>query len=199
MEKLFVQASSNTQGINEMMRVLMDAGFTILGFGVEYVEQAQPTSNVSPAQEVPDETVAAEKSDNNATPAPSLKVSPAAAKLAQESGFDISLVTEGSGKDGAVTKIDVQRAIKAHALPPTTGGKNTGPSEPEPNPNFKQVTRADVEQALMRIYQGSTSQQEGADRVRAILADFNAPNVTALYEEQYQPVYDRAMKELGVA
>lgn len=62
--------------------------------------------------------------------------------------------------------------------------------EPAPNPNFRAHTVDEVRDALSTLMR-----ERGGATARELLSEFNAANVSALYEEQYGDVITR-VKEL---
>jgi len=163
---------------------------------------AKPAAKAEPMPEAKAAQAPKAPAPQQAAPTPGAAVMPAARKLAEEKGLDSATIA-GSGRDGRVTKADVQAAsgapaAKAPAAAP--GPAARAPLQQPPSP-------ASVE----RVLAGRPEQRVPMSRLRARIAErlvqsqSSAAILTTFNEVNMQPVIglrkkyqERFEKEYGV-
>jgi len=130
-----------------------------------------------------------------ARPAPGAPAMPAARKLAEEKGVDTASLA-GSGRDGRVTKADVQAAAKAPAAAPAVRAALQQPPSPiriERILGSRPEQRVPMSRLRARIAERLVQSQSSA----AILTTFNEVNMQPVIElrKKYR---ERFEKEHGV-
>lgn len=121
------------------------------------------------------------------TPGQVIEISDSAKKLIDEKNVDVNLVT-GTGKNGKINLVDVQRHLKALDDATPNDQPAVQNAQEDVNPNFKEHTVDDVKDKIRALINKDGGSQE---RALEIVAEFNAPNVTGLFPEQYPAVIAR--------
>ncbi len=120
--------------------------------------------------------------------------SPAARKAAEEAGVDLSQV-QGSGKDGRITKEDVQAHAKSKPAAPAPAASAPAPAAkaPAPAPGERVERRVPMTRLRKRIAERLVEAQQTA----AILTTFNEVNMKPVMDlrNQYK---DEFLKKHGV-
>ncbi len=143
----------------------------------------------------------------SAEPAP---VSPAARKLADEHGLDVARV-EGTGKDGRITKEDVQRAIaegpaQKAAPEPAPAPRAEAPArtaaESAPGPDLSRIPGVGVESGdrperrvpMTRLRASIARRLVEAQQTAAMLTTFNEVNMKPIMElrARYKDDFEKA-------
>jgi len=130
-----------------------------------------------------------------ARPAPGAPAMPAARKLAEEKGVDTATLA-GSGRDGRVTKADVQAAAKAPAAAPAVRAALQQPPSPiriERILGSRPEQRVPMSRLRARIAERLVQSQSSA----AILTTFNEVNMQPVIELR-RKYRERFEKEHGV-
>lgn len=114
-------------------------------------------------------------------------LSPAARKLAEEKGIDPNAV-KGTGKDGRVTKEDVQNHVD--------GSQSSGsaqPSAPMPEVNVEQGERPEKRVPMTRLRASIAKRLVNAQQDAAMLTTFNEVNMKPIMElrKQYKESFEK--------
>jgi len=153
---------------------------------------AAPAVAPAPASEAPAAPApesAAAKSDSYAAGHPS----PAAAKLMRENGLTAAQVI-GTGKDGRITKEDVQKAIKAPAAPAPAPAASPTPI-PQPSTASASFSRGTERKKMSRMRRTIAKRLVSAKNNTAMLTTFNEVDLTNImalrkkYQEQFVEKY----------
>ncbi|WP_108811373.1 2-oxoglutarate dehydrogenase complex dihydrolipoyllysine-residue succinyltransferase [Sphingorhabdus sp. Alg231-15] len=113
--------------------------------------------------------------------ASSITLSPAVRRLVLEHGVDPSKI-KGTGKDGRLTKDDVEQFVKTGAPPPLVEkGTATGAEAPTPAPAAS-GTRNEERVRMTRLRQTVAKRLKEAQDTAALLTTFNDVDMTAVME-----------------
>ena len=120
-------------------------------------------------------------------------LSPAARKLAEENNVDPSVV-KGTGKDGRVTKEDVQNYVDSNK---SSGGAAASKPAAMPEVNVAQGERAEKRVPMTRLRASIAKRLVDAQQTAAMLTTFNEVNMAPIMElrKQYQ---DSFVKRHGI-
>ena len=120
-------------------------------------------------------------------------LSPAARKLAEENNVDPSAV-KGTGKDGRVTKEDVQNYVDSNK---SSGGAAAAKPAAMPEVNVGQGERAEKRVPMTRLRASIAKRLVDAQQTAAMLTTFNEVNMAPIMElrKQYQ---DSFVKRHGI-
>lgn len=120
-------------------------------------------------------------------------LSPAARKLAEENNVDPSAV-KGTGKDGRVTKEDVQNYVDSNK---SSGGAAASKPAAMPEVNVGQGERAEKRVPMTRLRASIAKRLVDAQQTAAMLTTFNEVNMAPIMElrKQYQ---DSFVKRHGI-
>lgn len=120
-------------------------------------------------------------------------LSPAARKLAEENNVDPSAV-KGTGKDGRVTKEDVQNYVGSNK---SSGGAAASKPAAMPEVNVAQGERAEKRVPMTRLRASIAKRLVDAQQTAAMLTTFNEVNMAPIMElrKQYQ---DSFVKRHGI-
>ena len=120
-------------------------------------------------------------------------LSPAARKLAEENNVDPSAV-KGTGKDGRVTKEDVQNYVDSNK---SSGGAPAAKPAAMPEGNVAQGERAEKRVPMTRLRASIAKRLVDAQQTAAMLTTFNEVNMAPIMElrKQYQ---DSFVKRHGI-
>jgi 2-oxoglutarate dehydrogenase E2 component (dihydrolipoamide succinyltransferase) len=150
-----------------------------------------------PTQETPQQTSSSEKTTTYATGTPS----PAAAKILAEGNVNPA-DTNGTGRDGRITKEDAQKAVErqptAAAPPPTAisipATATTPPTKPLQPAAFN---RNDRRERMSRMRRTIAKRLVSAKNNTAMLTTFNEVDMSALmaFREKYQEAF---VKKYGI-
>jgi 2-oxoglutarate dehydrogenase E2 component (dihydrolipoamide succinyltransferase) len=121
---------------------------------------------------------------------------PAAAKMIAETGLDASKIA-GTGKDGRITKGDVQVALQSA---PTPAAPTASPAAPPPLPQIKAPvdgapgTRPEQRVPMSRLRQRVAERLVQSQATAAILTTFNEVNMQPLMElrNRYKDKFEKA-------
>jgi len=122
------------------------------------------------------------------------KLSPAVLKMVNDNGLDASKIS-GSGKDGRITKEDVQNHIDGASKPATSA---PAPSAPAPAASSLATDNAVREERvrMSRLRQSIAKRLKGAQDTAAILTTFNEVDMGAImslrkeYQDQFVKKHD---------
>jgi 2-oxoglutarate dehydrogenase E2 component (dihydrolipoamide succinyltransferase) len=186
-DKVVLELPAPTDGV--LARIVKKDGESVTSGEVIAVIDTTATATAKPVEK---EAVAPAKAGAQSTPAPAAAqstASPAAKKIAAEKGVDTAQV-QGSGRDGRVTKGDVQNVVPA----PDKGARGQAPSGTQP------VAPAPGLDSRLRgndVLSGSrTEQRVPMSRLRARIAErlvqsqSTAAILTTFNEVNMAPVMD---------
>jgi len=122
------------------------------------------------------------------------KLSPAVLKMVNDNGLDASKIS-GSGKDGRITKEDVQNHMDSASKPATSA---PAPSAPAPAASLVPTDNAVREERvrMSRLRQSIAKRLKGAQDTAAILTTFNEVDMGAImslrkeYQDQFVKKHD---------
>jgi 2-oxoglutarate dehydrogenase E2 component (dihydrolipoamide succinyltransferase) len=148
--------------------------------GAQSSPQAQPQSTGTPPSpghtDITDEQAAA------------LRLSPAVRRAVQESGVDASTLT-GSGRDGRLTKEDVQKAAEGKVAQPSTPAQ---PAVQEPAPATT-GERKEERVRMTRLRQTIATRLKEAQNTAALLTTFNDVDMTEVIaaRARYKDLFEK--------
>lgn len=133
------------------------------------------------APEKPPSVTAAKAADKQDEVAASITLSPSVRRLVLEHGIDPSQIS-GTGKDGRLTKADVEQYVKSGAQQPPLAEKGTAtgaqtPSAPSPSGN-----RNEERVRMTRLRQTVARRLKEAQDTAALLTTFNDVDMSAVIE-----------------
>ncbi|MFB2762489.1 2-oxoglutarate dehydrogenase complex dihydrolipoyllysine-residue succinyltransferase [Marinobacter shengliensis] len=145
-----------------------------------------------PAESKPEAKAEAPKEEAPAATSGDAILSPAARKLAEENNVDPASV-KGTGKDGRVTKEDVQNFVDSSK---SSGGASAKPAA-MPEVNVAQGERPEKRVPMTRLRASIAKRLVDAQQTAAMLTTFNEVNMAPIMElrKQYQ---DSFVKRHGI-
>lgn len=195
-DKVVLEVVAPTEGV--LTRIIKDEGDTVLSEELlaEFEAGAEATADAgtkeAEAKDTEPAVDAVEGSKKSRAEAP---MSPAARKLATEQGVDPAAI-EGTGKDGRITKEDVQRAADRPAQQPSGPAPAAAPSEPAvapssaapAGPDLDRLPGAGVEQEqrpsrrvpMTRLRASIARRLVEAQQTAAMLTTFNEVDMRAV-------------------
>jgi 2-oxoglutarate dehydrogenase E2 component (dihydrolipoamide succinyltransferase) len=198
-DKVVLEVVAQNDGV--IKEILKPEGETILSAEVIAIfEDGAAGSTAAPVEAAVEEAPAESVGD--------LKVNPAARKLAEENGVDLSQVS-ASGKDGRIIKEDVQNHIKSSAqsapvaaqapvaaplaAAPAQSAPTQAPSAPLA-PMFNQGERAEKRVPMTRLRSTIAKRLVSAQQNAAMLTTYNEVDMTAVMalRKQYKEVFEKA-------
>ena len=198
-DKVVLEVVAQNDGV--IKEILKPEGETILSAEVIAIfEDGAAGSTAAPVEAAAEEAPAESVGD--------LKVNPAARKLAEENGVDLSQVS-ASGKDGRIIKEDVQNHIKSSvqsapvaaqapvaaplAAAPAQSAPTQAPSAPLA-PMFNQGERAEKRVPMTRLRSTIAKRLVSAQQNAAMLTTYNEVDMTAVMalRKQYKEVFEKA-------
>jgi 2-oxoglutarate dehydrogenase E2 component (dihydrolipoamide succinyltransferase) len=157
---------------------------TVLGVVTEgATASAAPAAAPAPKAEAPKPTPAPAPAPVAAAPAAAAPVSPAPARIAAETGLDLSKVA-GTGKDGRVTKGDALAALEARAAAPAPAA---APSAP------RALHEREERVKMTRLRQTIARRLKEAQNTAAMLTTFNEVDMSAVMalRAQYKDIFEK--------
>lgn len=152
----------------------------------------------------PEATPKAEEVQETATPAESKETyatghpSPAAEKMLKENGLSANDIT-GTGKDGRITKEDVQNAVEAKKNAPAPKTEKPAPKKENPAPviSTASFSRNSRREKMSRMRRTIAARLVEAKNETAMLTTFNEVDLTNIMalRKQYQ---DRFVEKYGI-
>ena len=126
-----------------------------------------------------------------AEPAGDLTLSPSARRLVLEHGLNPTQI-KGTGKDGRLTKEDVQAAIDAAKARPAPSATSPAPS-PAPAPAPAAGERREERVRMTRLRQTIASRLKEAQNTAAMLTTFNDVDMSAVMEARtrYKDLFEK--------
>ncbi len=144
---------------------------------------AAKAATKSAVKAVADEAKSAPVANENT--ASSITLSPAVRRLVLEHGVDPSQI-KGTGKDGRLTKADVEQYVKsgaAESSPLAEKGEASGAAAPAPAPAVETTGNRNEERVRMtRLRQTIAKRLKSAQDTAALLTTFNDVDMTAVIE-----------------
>ncbi|WP_114416331.1 2-oxoglutarate dehydrogenase complex dihydrolipoyllysine-residue succinyltransferase [Marinospirillum perlucidum] len=183
-DKVVLEVPASADGVLE--EILANEGDTVeseqlLG---KIKEGAAPAAK--PAEDKPAESSSEEAAPAAASASGDDKVSPAARKLANEKGVDLSSVT-GSGKGGLITKEDVQKA---------TAGGGSKPAPAAPQVEVAAGEKVEKRVPMSRMRQTIAKRLVEAQQTAAMLTTYNEVDMKPVmelrkkYKDQFEKRHD---------
>jgi 2-oxoglutarate dehydrogenase E2 component (dihydrolipoamide succinyltransferase) len=154
---------------------------------------AEPSSPAESKQEANEEEAPKEEAGNEGSSGEAI-LSPAARKLAEENNVDPNTI-KGTGKDGRVTKEDVQSHVDSASSP---GGISApSPAAGMPDVNVSPGERPEKRVPMTRLRASIAKRLVNAQQSAAMLTTFNEVNMAPIMElrKQYQ---DSFIKRHGI-
>lgn len=158
----------------------------------------------APKAVAPEATPKAEEVQETATPAESKETyatghpSPAAEKMLKENGLSANDIT-GTGKDGRITKEDVQNAVEAKKNAPAPKTEKPAPKKENPAPviSTASFSRNSRREKMSRMRRTIAARLVEAKNETAMLTTFNEVDLTNIMalRKQYQ---DRFVEKYGI-
>ena len=168
----------------KLTKIIKDAGDTVLA--EEVLGEFEPgavTVSVEP-EEAAAETPASESE------APEQTTSPAARKLAEENGIDLTAI-KGSGKGGRITKEDVLKAVAALEQPKPAAPATTNTATVQATVPGERVERR---VPMTRLRASIARRLVDAQQTAAMLTTFNEVDMQAIMDlrAQYRDDFEKA-------
>ncbi|MEM5537031.1 2-oxoglutarate dehydrogenase complex dihydrolipoyllysine-residue succinyltransferase [Neptuniibacter pectenicola] len=120
------------------------------------------------------------------------KVGPAARKLIEENGLDASAIP-GSGKNGGITKEDVQNFMKNGAPAPAPAAAPAAPAPAAPSVNVVAGERVEKRVPMTRLRATIAKRLVEAQQSAAMLTTYNEVNMKPVMElrKQYKDLFEK--------
>ncbi len=190
-DKVSLEVASPADGV--LSAIGAEEGATVVPGTVLGVVTEGATASAAPAAAAPKAAAAAPApapvaaaaapAPVAAAPAAAAPVSPAPARIAAETGLDLSTVA-GTGKDGRVTKGDALAALEARANAPAPAA---APSAPRP------IHEREERVKMTRLRQTIARRLKEAQNNAAMLTTFNEVDMTAVMalRGQYKDIFEK--------
>ncbi len=198
-DKVVLEVPAPANGVLKELRV--QTGATVRsGDVLALIEEAGAAARPSAAQPVSAAPPAAVAPAPAAAAPAAGKLSPSARRLVEEHGIDPAQVP-ASGKDGRLTKADVQNFIESRpASAPTTATATataTAAAAAAPRPASVRAARAEQRVPMTRLRQRIAERMVQAQSTQALLTSFNEVDLSAVNELRAR-YKDRFEREHGV-
>ncbi|HJV43163.1 2-oxoglutarate dehydrogenase complex dihydrolipoyllysine-residue succinyltransferase [Caulobacter sp.] len=186
-DKVSLEVASPADGV--LSAIGAEEGATVVPGTILGVVTEGATASAAPAAAAP-KAAEAPKPAPAPTPAPvaavapaAAPVSPAPARIAAESGLDLSKVA-GTGKDGRVTKGDALAALEARASAPAPAAAPAAP---------RALHEREERVKMTRLRQTIARRLKEAQNTAAMLTTFNEVDMTAVMalRAQYKDVFEK--------
>jgi len=188
-DKVSLEVASPADGV--LSAIGAEEGATVVPGTILGVVSEGATASAAPAAAAP-KAAEAPKPAPAPTPAPApvaaapaaaAPVSPAPARIAAETGLDLSKVA-GTGKDGRVTKGDALAALEARASAPAPAA---APAAPRP------IHEREERVKMTRLRQTIARRLKEAQNTAAMLTTFNEVDMTAVMalRGQYKDIFEK--------
>ncbi|MEH6790879.1 2-oxoglutarate dehydrogenase complex dihydrolipoyllysine-residue succinyltransferase [Parasphingorhabdus sp.] len=135
----------------------------------------------APAQAKDDGEAEAKAESKPEEPDASITLSPSVRRLVLEHGVDPSQIS-GSGKDGRLTKADVEQYVKSGAKQPPLAEKGTASGAQTPAPSSPSGNRNEERVRMTRLRQTVARRLKEAQDTAALLTTFNDVDMSAVIE-----------------
>ena len=188
-DKVSLEVASPADGV--LSAIGAAEGATVVPGTVLGVVTEGATASAAPAAAAPKAAAPAPAPAPTPAPAPApaaaaptaAPVSPAPARIAAETGLDLSKVT-GTGKDGRVTKGDALAALEARSAAPAPAA---APSAPRP------IHEREERVKMTRLRQTIARRLKEAQNTAAMLTTFNEVDMSAVMalRAQYKDVFEK--------
>ncbi len=152
----------------------------------------KPAAKEGKKEEVKSEPVE-ETKDASKDTSEDAPLSPAVRKMINDNGLDASSI-QGTGKDGRITKGDVQAVLDDGAKSSSSSSSSSVPAQPEVKPSTPRETGPREERVKMtRLRQTVASRLKDAQNTAAILTTFNEVDMTAIMElrKDYKDAFEK--------
>lgn len=179
-DKVVLEVVAPADGV--IKEILKGEGDTVLSEEIIAIfEEGATGSTAAPVEE------SAPASDT-ATPKADAAVSPAARKFAEENNLDTSKIA-GTGKNGLITKEDVQAALNAPAAAQTSTPAPSAPMQTEQTLEGRTEKRVPMTRMRARI----AERLLGATQETAMLTTFNEVNMKPVMElrSRYKDLFEK--------
>ena len=179
-DKVVLEVVAPADGV--IKEILKGEGDTVLSEEIIAIfEEGATGSTAAPVEE------SAPASDT-ATPKADAAVSPAARKFAEENNLDTSKIA-GTGKNGLITKEDVQAALNAPAAAQTSTPAPSAPVQTEQTLEGRTEKRVPMTRMRARI----AERLLGATQETAMLTTFNEVNMKPVMElrSRYKDLFEK--------
>ncbi|MCU0977207.1 MAG: 2-oxoglutarate dehydrogenase complex dihydrolipoyllysine-residue succinyltransferase [Steroidobacteraceae bacterium] len=183
-DKVVLEVPSPVAGVIRELKV--DTGTTVTsGELLAVIAEGQAATPSSPADKASaaEKTAAAEKSE-----AAGGRLSPAARRLVEENSLDAGRIA-GSGRDGLITKGDVQQHLEKPAAAPAPEAPKAPAAKPAPATAGRAEQRVPMTRLRARIAQRLVEAQS----TQALLTTFNEADMHALNElrARYKDAFEK--------
>jgi len=135
----------------------------------------------APAQAKEEPKAEAKPESKADEPDASITLSPSVRRLVLEHGVDPSQIS-GSGKDGRLTKADVEQYVKSGAKQPPLAEKGTASGAQTPAPSSPSGNRNEERVRMTRLRQTVARRLKEAQDTAALLTTFNDVDMSAVIE-----------------
>jgi 2-oxoglutarate dehydrogenase E2 component (dihydrolipoamide succinyltransferase) len=185
-DKVVLEVPAPAAGVLKEIKV--QAGATVTSGALLAVIEAGATAAAKPADAAPkaDTQAAAAKGD--------AKLAPAAKRLVEEKNLDPATIA-GSGRDGRISKQDVQRSLEQPAAPAAASAPSAKSAPAIPTPATPRAGRSEQRVPMTRLRQRIATRLVEAQSTQALLTTFNEVDLTALnaartvYKEKFEKAH----------
>jgi len=171
-----IKLEGETVGINDVLALLGEASAAANGKSAPAAPEALPAAASADAST---------PSSSSSSSVPHTKTTPLAAKVAAESGVDLSGVS-GSGTGGRIVTADVRGALESRVAVPAPSAPTPAPVAPKPavSPASSPSSGLRVEERIpmSRVRRVIADRLKEAQNNAAMLTTFNEVDMTAIME-----------------
>ena len=184
-DKVVLEVVAPEDGV--IAEIIKGEGDTVLSDEVIAKFEAGAAGAAAPAADAADAAAPAASGDAD-------KVGPAARKLIEENGLDASAIA-GTGKNGGITKEDVQNFIKNGAAPAPAAAKApaAAPAAAAPAVNVPAGERVEKRVPMTRLRATIAKRLVEAQQNAAMLTTYNEVNMKPIMElrKQYKDLFEK--------
>jgi 2-oxoglutarate dehydrogenase E2 component (dihydrolipoamide succinyltransferase) len=186
-DKVVLEVVAPADGV--IKEIIKGEGETVLSEEVIAIFEAGATASAPEAQAPAAETAETPTADVTSS---ADKIGPAARKLIEENGLDASKI-QGSGKNGAITKEDVQNFLKSKPAAAPSAAPAAAPAASAPALNIPAGERTEKRVPMTRLRATIAKRLVEAQQNAAMLTTYNEVNMKPVMElrKQYKDLFEK--------